>query len=106
MVAVVFRAMEVARIFSWFKMFLRTRMLQLMLTCANEDLTSEQVVDALLHAIQDVLQQISWAPTFARNSLGPEFEVFGSKDKEVSPCPTFMKNACIQGHNGGHSFLP
>ena len=62
-------------VFSRFKMFLRTRLHQLMLSGANEDLTSEQVVDALLHAMKGVLQRHSWAPAFAKNGFGPEFEV-------------------------------
>ena len=62
-------------VFSRFKMFLRTRLHQLMLTGANEDLTSEQVIDALLHAIKGVLQRHSWAPAFAKNGFGLTFEV-------------------------------
>ena len=62
-------------VFSRFKMFLRTRLHQLMLTGANEDLTSEQVLDALLHAIKGVLQRHSWASAFAKNGFGPTFEV-------------------------------
>ena len=46
-----------------------------MLTGANKDLTSEQVIDALLHAIKGVLQRHSWAPAFAKNGFGPTFEV-------------------------------
>ena len=44
-------------VFSRFKMFLRTRLHQIMLTGANEDLTSEQVIGALLEAIKGVLQR-------------------------------------------------
>ena len=62
-------------VFSRFKMFLRTRMHQLMLTDANKDFTSEQVIDGLLHAIKNVLQRHSWAPAFAKNGFGPAFEV-------------------------------
>ena len=62
-------------VFSRFKMFLRTRMHQLMLTGANEDLTSEQVIDALLQAIKGVLQKHEWAPAFAKNGFGPMLEV-------------------------------
>ena len=47
-------------VFSRFKMFLRTYLHQLMLTGANEDLTSEQVIDALLHSIKGVLQRHAW----------------------------------------------
>ena len=46
-------------VFSRFKMFLRTRLHQFMLTGANEDLTSEQIIDALLNAIKSVLQRHS-----------------------------------------------
>ena len=62
-------------VFSRFKMFLRTRLHQLMLTGANEDLTSEQVIDALLHAIKGVLQRHAWTPAFAKNGFGAVFEV-------------------------------
>ena len=62
-------------VFSRFKMFLRTRLHQIMMTGANEDLTSEQVIDALLHAIKGVLQRHPWAPAFAQNGFGPTFEV-------------------------------
>ena len=62
-------------VFARFKMFLRTRLHQLMLTGVNEDLTSEQVIDALLHAIKGVMQRHSWAPAFAKNGFGPTFEV-------------------------------
>ena len=46
-----------------------------MLTGANEDLTSEQVIDALLHTIKGVLQKHSWASAFAKNGFGSTFEV-------------------------------
>ena len=46
-----------------------------MLTGANQDLTSEQVIDALLNAIKGVLQRHSWAAAFAKNGFGPTFEV-------------------------------
>ena len=62
-------------VFSRFKMFLRTRLHQTMLTGANEDLTSEQVIDALLHAIKGVLQRHSWAQAFNWNGFGPRLEV-------------------------------
>ena len=62
-------------VFSRFKMFLRTRLHQLMLTGANQDLTSEQVIDALMHAIKGVLQSHCWAPAFAKNGFGRTFEV-------------------------------
>ena len=62
-------------VFSRFKMFLRARLHQIMLTGANEDLTSEQVIDALLHAIKGVLQRHSWAPAFEKNGFGSTFEV-------------------------------
>ena len=62
-------------VFSRFKMFLRTRMHQLMLSGANEDLTSEQVIDALQHAIKGVLQRHSWAPAFEKNGFGFAFEI-------------------------------
>ena len=46
-----------------------------MLTGANEDFTSEQVIDALLNAIKGVLQRHSWAPAFAKNGFGSTFEI-------------------------------
>ena len=57
-------------VFSRFKMFLRTRLHQIMLTGANEDLTSEQVIEALLTAIKGVLQRHSWEPAFSKTVLG------------------------------------
>ena len=62
-------------VFCRFKMFLRTRLHQLMLTGANEDLTSEQIIDALQNAMKGVMQRYSWAPAFAQNGFGPTFEV-------------------------------
>ena len=62
-------------VFSRFKMFLRTRLHQIMMTGANEDLTSEQVIDALLHAIKGVMQRHPWEQAFAQNGFGPTFEV-------------------------------
>ena len=62
-------------VFSRFKMFLRTRLHQLMLTGANEDLTSEQVILALLESIKGVLQRHLWAPAFMNNGFGAAFEV-------------------------------
>ena len=62
-------------VFSRFKIFLRTRLHQLMLTGANHDLTSEQVLDALVHTIKGVLQRHVWAPAFAKNGFGHAFEV-------------------------------
>ena len=62
-------------VFSRFKMFLRTRLHQIMLAGANQDLTSEQVINALLHAIKGVLQGHAWAPAFAKNGFGQTFEV-------------------------------
>ena len=62
-------------IFSRFKMFLRTRLHQIMLTGPNEDLTSEQVIHALLTAIKGVLQRHSWQTAFSKNGFGSTFEV-------------------------------
>ena len=62
-------------VFSRFKMFLRTLLHQIMLTGANEDLSSEQVIDALVHAIKGVLQRHSWAAAFDQNGFGSTFEV-------------------------------
>ena len=62
-------------VFSRFKMFLRTRLHQVMLAGPNKDLTCEQVVDALMHAIKGVMQSHAWAPAFARNGFGPTFEI-------------------------------
>ena len=62
-------------VFSRFKMFLRTYLHQLMLTGANEDLTSEQVIDALLHSIKGVLQRHAWGGAFDKNGFGEPFQV-------------------------------
>ena len=62
-------------VFARFKLFLRTRMHQLMLTGANEDLTSEQVIDALLHSIKGVLQRHCWDQAFERNGFGHDLNI-------------------------------
>ena len=62
-------------VFSRFKMFLRTRMHQLMLTGANDDFTSEQVIDALLHAIKMFCTGIRGLRPSRRTVFGPAFEV-------------------------------
>ena len=62
-------------VFSRFKMFLRTRLHQIMLTGANQDLTSEQVLDALMHTIKGVLQRHSWSQAFETSGFGSRFEV-------------------------------
>ena len=62
-------------VFSRFKMFLRTRLHQLMLAGANKDLTSEQVIDALMHSIKGVLQSHEWEQAFSKNGFGRTFEV-------------------------------
>ena len=62
-------------VFARFKMFLRTYLHQVMLTGANVDLTSEQVIDALLHSIKGVLQRHAWGPAFDKNGFGDRFQV-------------------------------
>ena len=62
-------------VFARFKMFLRTRLHQVMLSGANKDFTSEQVIDALMHCMKGVLQSHSWASAFSKNGFGPTFEV-------------------------------
>ena len=57
-------------VFSRFKMFLRTRMHQLMLTDANKDFTSEQVIDGLLHAIKMFCNGIRGLRPSRRTVLG------------------------------------
>ena len=46
-----------------------------MLTGANEDLTSEEVIDALLHALKGVLQRHSWVPAFSKKQFGPALRI-------------------------------
>ena len=53
-------------VFARFKFFLRTRLHQLMITGENKDLTSEEVLDALMHSMKGVLQRNEWALTFAK----------------------------------------
>ena len=62
-------------VFSRFKMFFRTRLHQLMLTGANKDLTSEQVINALQHSIKGVLQRHAWTSAFDTNGFGLTFEM-------------------------------
>ena len=62
-------------VFSRFKMFLRTCLHQIMLTGANQDLTSEQVLDALMHTIKGVLQRNCWSQAFETSGFGSRFEV-------------------------------
>ena len=44
-------------VFARFKLFLRTRLHQVMLSDTNGDLTAEEVLDALMHAVEGVLQR-------------------------------------------------
>jgi len=62
-------------VFARFKLFLRTRMHQLMLTGKNKDLETEEILDALMHAMKGVLQRHEWAPSFAMNGYGPVFKI-------------------------------
>ena len=62
-------------VFARFKLFLRTRLHQLMLSGANRDLSAEEVLDALMHAMKGVLQRNEWAPVFANTGFGPRFEI-------------------------------
>ena len=62
-------------VFSRFKLFLRTCLHQMMLAGTNSELTSEQVLTALVRAIKGVLQRHAWAPAFSKNGFGQVFEV-------------------------------
>ena len=62
-------------VFSRYKMFLRTRLHQIMLTGENKDLTSEQVINALQHSIKGVLQRHAWTSAFDMNGFGLTFEI-------------------------------
>ena len=46
-----------------------------MLSGTNRDLTVEEVLDALMHAMKGVLQRNEWGSEFANNGLGPRFEI-------------------------------
>ena len=62
-------------VFARFKLFLRTRLHQFMLSGRNRDLLVEEVLDALMHAMKGVLQRNAWASAFANNGFGPGFQV-------------------------------
>ena len=62
-------------VFARFKMFLRTRLHQLMLNGGNRDLAIEEVLDALMHAMKGVLQKNKWAPVFESSGFGPRFKI-------------------------------
>ena len=59
-------------VFARFKMLLRTRLHQAMCTGVNRDLTTDQVLDALMHCMRGVLQTHDWAPAFSANGFGPD----------------------------------
>ena len=56
-------------VFARFKMFLRTRLHQAMLSGANKDLDVEEVLDALMHAMRGVLQRNKWSGVFYQKWL-------------------------------------
>ena len=62
-------------VFARFKMFLRTRLHQVMLTGPNRDLNVEEVLDTLMQSMKGVLQRHKWNPTFCQNGFGEQFEV-------------------------------
>ena len=62
-------------VFARFKMFLRTRLHQVMLTGPNRDLNVDEVLDALMLSMKGVLQKHKWDPTFSQNGFGQNFEV-------------------------------
>ena len=62
-------------VFARFKMFLRTRLHQAMLSGANKDLDVEEVLDALMHAMRGVLQRNKWSEVFYQNGFGRQFGV-------------------------------
>ena len=62
-------------VFARFKLFMRTRLHQTMLTGENRDLDFEQVMDGLMHAMKGVLQRVAWSTVFAQNGFGSRFEV-------------------------------
>ena len=62
-------------VFARFKLSLRTRLHQLMLSDTNRDLTADEVLDALMHAMKGVLQKNKWASVFENSGFGHRFEV-------------------------------
>ena len=82
-------------------LFLRTQLHQLMLSGSNRDLACEEVLDALMHAIEGVLQKYAWAPVFAGSGFGPTLRrqapsigntgveaATGSYRRPTNVCPT------------------
>ena len=62
-------------VFARFKLFLRTRLHQAMLSGDNKDLEFVQVMDALMHAMKGVVQRNAWSTVFAPNGFGHRFGV-------------------------------
>ena len=62
-------------VFARFKLFLRTRLHQLMLSDTNRDLTADEVLDALMHAMKGVLQRNKWADVFENSGFGLRFDI-------------------------------
>ena len=62
-------------VFARFKMFLRTRLHQLMLSGANKDLAAEEVLEAVMHAMKGVLQKNEWASVFENSGFGLRFNM-------------------------------
>ena len=68
-------------VFARFKMFLRTRLHQVMLTGPNRDLKIEEVLDTLMQSMKGVLQRNKWSPVFTKTEL-----VMSSKSESIC-CP-------------------
>ena len=62
-------------VFGRFKMFLRTRLHQLMLSGANRDLVVEEVLEAVMHTMKGVLQKNERASFFENSGFGLRFKV-------------------------------
>ena len=67
--------------------FLRTRLHQLMLSDTNRDLTADEVLDALMHAMKGVLQKKKWASVFETPGVG-----IASRSDHI--CCSFWNGVC------------
>lgn len=61
-------------VFSRFKMYLRTCMHKQMMSGANRDLSSEQVLQSLMESMKGVLQKHRWAEVFQQNGFGSQLQ--------------------------------
>ena len=65
-------------VFARFKMFLRAKLHQMMLTDGNKDMDVKQLLLALQESMKGVMQRHEWAPVFLKNGFGSKMQVRNS----------------------------